>query len=161
MRKQLTKDDIIGKKIIYVYEKKTEKIERFQKRMVFVRLSDDVFFNLDQLRYPEPGKPLTIWSCDYEKSFIPALSLESPSRLRSLIMAKEQLSGRRDFKHEPNLDSPIKAIISCEYFDIDTAILLENGFVLTIGIGEFDMGYDFDKFSEKQCPDPITLEIAG
>ena len=137
MKKRLTGTDIIGKKIRCVYEKATEKTGRFQNRLTFVRLDNDVLVNLDEIRYPKKDKALVLWDSDYENSFVQVLSIE----------------------RDPNLDSPVKAIIFNEGFDINVAILLENDFVLTVAIGEFDMGYDFHLAGEaERQSDVITLE---
>ncbi len=135
--KRLRGEDILGKRIASVYEKKLEKTGRFQNRLTFVRLSNAATFCLDELRFPQKGAPLKVWSCDPDKPFTEVLSI----------------------KKEPRLDSPIKAIVFCEHFDIDTAILLENEFILTIGVGEFDMGYSFYKLP-KEYSNNIPLKIA-
>ena len=140
MKRQLAATDIIGKKIVSVYEKAIEKTERFQNRLIFVRLDNDVLFDIADIRYPKKDTALVLRSCDYERSFVPALSI----------------------KKNPDLDSPIKAIISNESFAIEAAILLENEFVLTIGIGEFDMGHDFHRYSKTEKRDYLfTVEIAN
>lgn len=126
-RKRLTATEIIGKKIVSVYEKKTKKVDRFQNRMTFVQLENGAIFNLDTLRYPKDKVALEILSCGHEKSF------------ESVLSAIKNI----------NLNSAIKAIVYSNEFDIDVALLLENDFVLTVGIGEFDMGYSFYKPSEK------------
>jgi len=95
---------------------------------------------LDQFHDAEKDAILDLWSCDYEESFVPILDLEK----------------------EPNLDSPIKAIIFRERLDVsanNTAILLENEFILTIRIGEFDMGHKFFKPSP-EFRNGIPLKIA-
>ena len=120
-KEQLTEGDIIGRKIISVYEKKLERIKRFQNGLTFVRLDSGNIFCLDEIRDPNKDELLNVWGCGHEKGFTEVLSI----------------------KKEPNLDSPIKAIVFADYFINSTAILLENDFVLTVDIGEFEAWYGF------------------
>jgi hypothetical protein len=126
---KLTSNDILGRKVVCVYELKLDRVGRFQNGLTFVQLDSGVLFNLDALKDPKPNEPLSIWSCDREKAFVPVLSIEN----------------------EPNLDSPIKAIIFAAQFVNSTAILLENNYILTINIGEYTMGYTFYPETPEFC----------
>jgi hypothetical protein len=82
-RKQLTRDDILGRKMITVYEEKGSRVGRFKNSLTFVHLDNGTIFNLDELRDPEKDQPLTISSCGYKKTFVPVLSIHCcPTGLR-------------------------------------------------------------------------------
>ena len=125
--RRLKQNDIIGKKVVCVYQKEGARLGRFQNTLTFVRLDTDVIFGLDALRDPDPDKPLEIWSALYEDAFSVVLSID----------------------REPGLTAPIKSLVYAEHFANGVGILLENDFVLTIIIGEFDMGYTFYRPSEQ------------
>ena len=135
---QLNKTDVLGRKIVRVYQKAGKKVGRFQNRLIFIHLDNDIIFSLSELRDPEEDVPLKIQRCMPDNTWVPVISIDK----------------------DPNLDSPIKAIVSAPHFADSTAILLDNDFVLTIGIGEFDMGCSFYLPSEQFRVYSI-LTIAG
>lgn len=136
--KRLTKNDIIGRKILRVYEIKGPRVERFQPREIFVHLDNEIIFDMDSIRDPKLDQPLNIQGAEYKKSFVTVLSIDK----------------------DPNLNSPIKSIVFAEHFENGSAILLENDFILTVGVGEFGMGHLFYLPSE-EFRKYTAMEIAG
>jgi hypothetical protein len=136
-KKRLAKADIIGRKIDSVYEIKLNRVGRFHPRLTFVRLNNELIFDMDSIRDPESEEPLNIWSADYQKALPQVLSKDK----------------------DPSLDSPIKSIVFAEHFENGGAILPENDFVLTIGVGEFGMGYIF-YLPSVEFRNHVTMEVA-
>jgi hypothetical protein len=125
--KHLTRRDIIGRKIVAAYHEDLGVEDRFHHRNLVVRLDNGLLFNWDEIYDIKIDQPLIIKPRDFKETYIPMLSIEK----------------------DKDLDSPIKALITSEWFTVDVGVLLENGFVLTLGIAEYQSYYDFHRPSEK------------
>ena len=124
---KLSGTEIIGRRIVAIYHEDLRLVKRFQDRRVIVRLESGLFFCLDDFKDNKRDKTITIFVWQFKPTFLQVLSIEK----------------------EKNLDSPIKALVSCDTFDIEGAVLLENEYVITQGIAEFQAFYEFYRPSEK------------
>lgn len=130
-------NELIGVLVSSIYYQDLQDEDKFQNRFVFVELENGLIFNLLEIRYPEPGSPVRLSKVLFEGTFE-----------RIAIATKDAW-----------LRSPIKSLIHSEKLDSEFGVVLENGYVLCIGVNEYETFFDFHLPDPEDASRFVELEL--
>jgi len=122
-RKPITREDVLGKRIRRVFHVDLPRTEKFQPRSIVIELESGLRFSLEQdSKVVDPVSGLgVLFPYPNSKGLNPVL----------------------EAAHEPNLDSPVKAMVTPYGWEYDCGVRLENGYVIHDGFSDWDNGVVF------------------